>query len=266
MNKLLALIIVPLLLISCSKSDDIDCRDEQLKNVNVACAAVYDPVCGCDGQTYSNACIAKFYNGIQNFTPGACQCNYPFEGLVVQLPFGSCPYIIRLANGSYIEPTRLPDDYELKLGTYVQFNYSAKSASSACGQAIPVDIECIREVGCIPLSDFDPVQADDEFEDIVNINFASVVNDCLNVNFSYSGGCADHYFKLVVVHPGCEGSNGTPATLRLEHESNNDSCDAVITKNMSFDLSKIQCDNKNSVDFVIMTHGSSFSRQLFYVY
>ena len=47
-----------------------DCIDIS-KISNNPCIKIYDPVCGCDGATYSNSCKASVA-GVSSFVPGIC--------------------------------------------------------------------------------------------------------------------------------------------------------------------------------------------------
>ena len=42
------------------------------KGEPMMCTQQYDPVCGCDGRTYGNACVARA-QGVQRYRPGRCE-------------------------------------------------------------------------------------------------------------------------------------------------------------------------------------------------
>tara|TARA_B100000524_G_scaffold347777_1_gene250492 strand:+ start:1995 stop:2285 length:291 start_codon:yes stop_codon:yes gene_type:complete len=72
--KLSLIIFLTFFVISCAKdSDDINCVDEDLilQNIGTICVEVYEPVCGCNNETYSNECYAR-KAGIVSFADGEC--------------------------------------------------------------------------------------------------------------------------------------------------------------------------------------------------
>lgn len=70
-NRFSLLLIVFLSLVfssaSCSKSVCVEKRKS-----DCVCLMVFDPVCGCNGKTYGNACEAECA-GIEEYIQGECQ-------------------------------------------------------------------------------------------------------------------------------------------------------------------------------------------------
>lgn len=75
--------------------------------------------------------------------------------------------------------------------------------------------------------------------DPFTLNDVSIDADTLTLNVSYGGGCAEHDLQLFMSPAAFMESNPVQAALYLRHNGHNDPCDALITKDVRFNLRPI---------------------------
>ena len=259
MKKALLFFVSILLTASCMEDAQI-CINKNLIDTNYICDSVYKPVCGCNNITYYNANDAEKKAGISIYTEGQCKhvCTYN-DTLMVFATTENCTLLTDEAN-VYYEVDYAPTNSTWIKDEYYLLNTIESNSTTNCGGEKSINILCALNynLSCTALINTTGVDTQLPNDSLI-IEEINIVNNCLNVDYSYLGGCDDTRLNL---HHLVDSSSAELHRLQFRYDNGNGPCDETIIENTSFNLSDLKIEGQNSVMLSIDCNGDLTFNQI----
>jgi len=268
MKKWLFLLALPLLVYTCQEDLNI-CFDASLIDSQIEWSTAYKPVCGCDGNTYLNASIAQYQSGLLAWEEGACETQCTYTDTVNVLSDDTNCVILQNLNNDLLELVEIVPNFVIETGQKLAISYTEVNYESSCMVGTTIRIDCLVEIlidnGCQEIIE---MGTDDDHlpNDSITVNSAHLIGDCLQIDYTYMGGCELHKVKLFNLISISESED--LVHLEIRHDANEDSCtDIVHNEIQDFDLTTLQIEGINQIHITVACNGdSSFTYEFGYVY
>ena len=263
--KKLGLILTVISIFFACHEDAYICKDPRQIDLNAICDSNYMPVCGCDGITYLNSCQAELKAGLIDWTDGACIQECQYNDTVLVFATGSPCVLLQNSTSDLYELIEGPRNFTWELGEYYLINYIASDLEATCmiGTAIQVECALLYNQNCKAIV---PIQGEDLNlpSDSIQIDEINLAENCLNINYSFLGGCSDHRIDLYHL---IDSSSDEVTRLQIRYDNGEGPCTDSLSKLSSFDLSSLQIDNQNTINIQIDCNGDDdFVENINYIY
>lgn len=264
MNKIWIYFSISILFIACTEDNKL-CIDKSVVDNSLQCDTIYQPVCGCNNETYYNACEAEYMNGIKQWTNGQCahKCSY-IDTLTVFSINEQCTILTDFT--TFYEVSYEPENFIWEKGQSYFVNYFTANTAPKCIQSAEnINITCVKPYipNCHPIIE---TQGADNFlpNDTLHIDSIALFDPCLTVYYRYLGGCNEPRLDLYHLN---DSSTNFSTRLQLRYDNGEGPCDEFINDSCSFDLSSIQIECTNQINIQLDANGDAdFYEEFSYEY
>lgn len=137
----------------------------------------------------------------------------------------------------------------------VLINYTILGEVDATStQKLYVRINNMQEVLYKDLIELTSENADSLGHDSVTISNLWIVNDMMNIEFSYLGGIEKHYINLAYT-TNANGELEEPVVLQFKHNANKDKANILFNGIVTFKLDRLKFKGQDSVSYIVKSTG-----------
>ena len=199
-----------------------DCIDIDLIDLTALCSFLYAPVCGCNGVTYSNECVADNYSGVTEWTDGECEGGSDCPEILGSMnqSTGPCNWIFEVEDsGDGVEVTWNFGDASSEVSGYIadhhyaadgEYDVTAYYSDLSCDGVVlttVISVEgCSGEVDCIDQDQIDnDTLCTQQYEPVCGCNNVTYSNEC----YAYYYGGVTSWVEGECENQGCIYEDGT---------------------------------------------------------
>jgi len=176
---------------------------------------------------------------------------------LIQKDSGTESFTIAMDDGEVLYPITIVGTWnELKNNDRVLINFTIleNKKNPEHNELYYVKINSLQKILYKGILDITPAIEDSIGNDPIRVKDKWIKNDMLNFELQYQGGSKTHFINMVK-QPGAINLANGPVLLELRHNTNGDNDRIPLSAIVTFDLSSLKVQGKDSTQFKVTAKG-----------